>query len=278
MALLSDDLSVWAIGFRWAGLDPDRLWFRIPPPVRDHFRNLMDAILKGELSCATISLEKNPDIHRLFSVYSYLDAIEDCRHGVRFDRKLLRWAQIERSDLAIWCQRRGVELPEFWFPPGWKLEYELPEDEVMPGHGYILRDRAYRLGLDGERDADLEAKIMREAEEGERTEPVADNSATTGESVPGHATGTEADGAESEGKLRVNQRIRIACEQIAIAIWREQPDRTIASVVKDELIQKYGGAASYNEATVREWVKVKAPPHVRQKRGRPRKENGSEDT
>ena len=88
MALLRDDLSVWAIGFGWVGLGWTRTVysFWIPPPVRDHFCNLMDAILKADLSCATISLEKNPDIDRMFSVYHYLDAIEDCRHGLRFDR------------------------------------------------------------------------------------------------------------------------------------------------------------------------------------------------
>lgn len=277
MALLSDDLSVWAIGFRWAGLDPDRVWFRIPLPVRDHFRNLMDAILKAELSCVTISLEKNRNIDRMFSVYQYLDDIEDCLGGLRFDRKLLRWALIERADLKLWCERRGIALPEFWFPAGSKMEYELPEDAMLPGYGYMLRDRIIqgefdtRPGLDLELDADVKPKA-----EDVNNEAAVDKTTTAGEAAPVPVAGTDAVTAGAEAKLRVNQRIRIACQQIAIGIWREQPDRTIASVVKDELIQKYGGAASYNEATVREWVKVTAPPHVRQKRGRPRRENGSE--
>lgn len=44
-------------------------------------------------------------------------------------RKLLKWAQIEREALQEWCERQGVPLPEFWFPPGWKLKYEWPMDE-----------------------------------------------------------------------------------------------------------------------------------------------------
>jgi hypothetical protein len=279
MALLSDDLSVWAIGFRWAGLDPDRLWFRIPLPVRDHFRNLMDAILKAELSCVTISLEKNPKIEPMFSVYHYLDDIEDCRHGLRFNRKLLRWALIERADLMLWCERRGMELPQFWFPAGSKLEYELPEDEVLPGHGYILRGQLIRGGSDTELDLELAAQPEPD-QEGVNGGAAADNTARVGELPPDRAA-TEDSAAsnqtESEIALRASQRAKIACQEIAKWIWKQEPDRTIASVVKDERIQKQGGGSYYVEATVREWIKVVAPLHVRQRRGRPPGRNGSED-
>lgn len=37
MALLAGYLSVRAIGFIWRGLDPDRLWWRLPVPVKDSF-------------------------------------------------------------------------------------------------------------------------------------------------------------------------------------------------------------------------------------------------
>jgi len=56
--LLVDDLSVRDISFRLAGHDPRKLWFCIPLEVEDHFRNLMNAILKSELACKSIELEK----------------------------------------------------------------------------------------------------------------------------------------------------------------------------------------------------------------------------
>jgi len=77
MPLLVDDLSVWDIGFRLAGHDSRKLWFRIPLEVEDHFRNLMVAILKGDLSCVTITLEKRDfdSDEKVFSVYHWLDDI-----------------------------------------------------------------------------------------------------------------------------------------------------------------------------------------------------------
>lgn len=73
-------------------------------------------------------------------------------------------------------------------------------------------------------------------------------------------------------KMRVNQRACIACQQIAVVIWQEEPERTIASVVRDERIRKYRGGAHYADATVRKWIKSVAPSHVREKRGAPTKE------
>ena len=54
MALLNNELSVWEIGFRWAGKDPDWPWIRIPLQLRDNFRTLIDAILNNHLERVTI--------------------------------------------------------------------------------------------------------------------------------------------------------------------------------------------------------------------------------
>ena len=47
-------------------------------------------------------------------------------------------------------------------------------------------------------------------------------------------------------------------------------------VVRDELIQKFGGGSFYVDETVREWVKVIAPLKVRNRRGAPRKNRGED--
>ena len=133
MALLNDDLSVWEIGFRWAGRDPTSWWPGIPLTVRDNFRMLMDAILSGHLDCITISPEKRGDdseAPHLFYIRDDLDAIYECINGVRFKRKLLKWAQIERWAFMDWCEGRGIPLAEFWFPPGWKLDYQWREERT----------------------------------------------------------------------------------------------------------------------------------------------------
>lgn len=130
MAILTETLSVWEIGFRWAEEDPQRYRFRIPLPVRDNFRLMMDAILQGHLDCETLSLSKwgpeDGEDMRPFFIRHHLTEVEACIAGFGFDRKLMRWAGVSRESFQEWCERQGIPLPAFWFPPGWKLDYEWP--------------------------------------------------------------------------------------------------------------------------------------------------------
>lgn len=138
MALLTDDLSVHEIAFRWAGYDPNKFWFRTPLIVKDNFRTLMFAILKGHLECSTLSLDKwdpreNDAFEKQFFIRTFIDEIYAGIAGHNFGRKLLEHAMISRPAMQLWCERLGIPLPEFWFPPGWKIEYEWPNtDEEQP--------------------------------------------------------------------------------------------------------------------------------------------------
>jgi hypothetical protein len=92
--------------------------------------------------------------------------------------------------------------------------------------------------------------------------------AEEGEVVP---EGNEGAPPDHPDKLRPNQRIRVACQQIASQLWKEAPTTTIADMIRNDAIQRLGGAANFEDKTVREWLKPIAPPAVRNKRGRPRK-------
>jgi len=274
MPLIVDDLSVWDISFRSAGHDPRKLWFRIPLEVEDHFRNLMLAILKGELSCQTITLEKRDfEPHEKdFSVYHWLDDIYACIHGRYYNRKLLRWAQVERFDLKLWCERMNVPLPEFWFPPGWNLEYELPEGHISPGHRHIRRDWTSEDWKEWQQEQDaMETEKPDGASQPPLNEPGLDQTSET--PLPPASTSPMEDAAI---KMRPNQEARIACQKIAKVLWKDDPVRTIASVVQDDLIQKYGSGGYFVDETIREWVKLVAPPEVRKRRGRPPKNRGED--
>jgi len=138
MALLNEHLTVWEIGFRWANYDPDETRLRIPLEVRDNFRILIDAIRDGTLLCWTLAFEKwNPKSGNPpeFYIRHHLPSVEACIAGTSFDRKLLKWAIVDRMGMHSWCEARGVPLPEFWFPRGWKLEYEYPETEDEADEG-----------------------------------------------------------------------------------------------------------------------------------------------
>lgn len=234
MALLGAELSLWEIAFRWAGHDPDRFWLRPPLMVRDNFRTLMDAILQGHLDCETLSLDKyfgDDRTEASLHIRYWMDEVYACIWGKKFDRQLLKHAAIDRQAFMEWCERRGVPLPEFWFPTGWNIEYKWPGEE---------------MGVDSER------------------------------LIPNSDTSLHVESADSTG-LKPAQRARIASQQIASVMWKDEPTRTIASVSKDDLLLKYGGGDHYEEETVRSWVKAVAPLAVSQKRGRPPKKNPAED-
>lgn len=256
MALDSDELTVWEVGYRWANYDPDLYWFRIPLIVRDNFRVLMKAILSGEIVCSTLCLDKRPTGSKAdprYYIRTHIDDVYACVHGTKFNRKLLKWATLDRSSVLEWCSCRGITPLEFWFPPGWKYAYESP-DGIRPG--LIVRHNEPS-------DENTFVSFSYEWPNREAEIELDENDDTTEEA--------------SSPSLRQNQVAKIACQQIAVAIWQKEPSRRIAEVIRDELIQEYGGAKYFNDDTVREWIKVVAPADVRARRGRPRKEMGGKD-
>jgi hypothetical protein len=258
MALLNDRLTLWEISFRWAGLDPGRAWLRIPLAVKDNARTLLDAVWQMHLHCATLAMEKwapDSELPPKFFIRYHLGAIRTCVEEGHFPRRLLRWAVIERWDLYLWCKRQGVPLPEFWFPPGWRLTYMWPEEPQLYGEdGVPLVEAAVPL-------VEAAGEVA--------ASPVATREEEAADATHGPRSGEE--------KLRHNQRAKIACQVVAETLWRRMPQTTIAAMVKHEEIQMLCGASHYDDETVRSWIKVVAPDAVRKKRGRPRKGNPDED-
>lgn len=246
MPILADELSVWDISFRWAGHDPRKLYFRIPLEAENYARSLIDAIHKAELSCETITLEKrefDKDEKKL-SFYYWVDDFFSTTSGQSVSRNLLKWAHVGRYDFMQWCQRMNAPLPEFWFPNGWNLEYELPENELHPGHSYIIKD--WSEDTRKEYFANLKESNL------DKT-------------------------AQSDAASRPNQKARIACQTIAVNIWKKDPTMTIADMIKRPEIQDLGGAKFYVPDVVRRWLSEIAPPEVKAKRGRPSNKNTTKD-
>lgn len=244
MALITDSLSVWDIAFRWAGLDPDRLYFGLPLLVKDNFRVLMQAILEGEILCETLTLAKRPFDSKAdqdYYIRTYSDDVYACIGGYKYNRKLLKWAVIDRHSFREWCEIRTIPLPEFWFPPGWADDYEMPE-----GGSQALR--AYHEEPDSAGSVHI------------RYEPAY---------IDDDPNKTRITDEIPPQNVRANQKTKLSCQQIASVIWKEQPDCTIASMVKDERVQKYGGADHYEDDTVHRWLKPIAPLSARRKPGRP---------
>ena len=248
MPLVVDQLPLWTIGFKWSGLDPNRLCLSIPSSARDNFSTLLEAILCEHLDCVTLGSEKyqgnDPEIAKCYIRY-WLDDVYAAVHTHEYNRKLLKWAVIERGAFQDWCERRTIPLPEFWFPPGWS-NYRWPEYDESGASLPVAP-------LKQTNTATVDAKSA----------PAATEAASTINPPP--------------KELRDNQIARVASQQIARVIWKEEPDRTIAAMCKDDRVLKYGGAQYYAEEVVRRWVKEVAPAAVSAKRGRPKKQNHTED-
>lgn len=254
MPLLNDELSVWEIGHRWAGYDPDSWRPGIPLPVRDNFRTLMDAILQGHLFCVTISLDKrgnDKETPHLYYIRDDLDAIYHCIQGLRYPRKLLKWARIERWAFQSWCEGYNISLPEFWFPPGWKLLYEWPEL------------RAAAVGTQDQETPSNSELTTQPEQPPDTKEP---------ETAPANpAVNAAPVSTESQEKYRVYERRCIACQEIAKNLWKADPSLTIAALIEHEAIKVLGGGQFNAPEVVRRWIAEVAPPEVKARRGRPRK-------
>lgn len=248
MPLLVDSLSVWDISHRWHSVDPCSYRVRTPLLVKDNFRLIMGAILSGEIFCETLTLAKRPHdsiADPRYYLRTYIDDVYDCIHGVRFNKKLLKWAQVSRDDFKEWCERRSIPLPEFWFPLGWKYEFEEPEfgtRAFWATHVEPTEPGGFSLHFE-----------IPDALKRNREDEFSDDSTDLSEPK----------------KLKDNAKAKLCSQQIAIQLWKEYPDRTIAEMMRDEIILKYSGAANYQSA-LRKWLSEVAPVNIKGKRGRPR--------
>lgn len=260
MPLLNDQLSVWEIGFRWAGRDPDSWSPRIPLPVRDNFRILMDAILQANLFCLTISLEKrgnDQEAPYLCYIRDDIDAVYDCIQGSRYPRKLLKWAGVERWAMQDWCERQGIPLPEFWFPPGWKIDYVWPysdEDENAPEP----------QPTDAQAEKTPGSPVQSFGESGSPAPPVE----TPAHSMPPTMSDNEAEGRQ---KLDQRQRRKVACQEAAKYVWGKHPDWDVKAVANSPEVQEVAGGKESDFDVLLRWLGEVDPRDPGKRRGPKRK-------
>lgn len=140
MPLLDDQLSIWKISFRWAGLNPDALKysFYIPHVVKDNMRFILSEVIGNGLFCRplqqkTLFARATPKDEENLTKISHI--ISDWK----YDRTLLKNYSIYRSDFAHWCNRSGIPFPEFWFPTGWTI-HELNHIDLLIHENPELKD------------------------------------------------------------------------------------------------------------------------------------------
>ncbi|WP_020166982.1 MULTISPECIES: hypothetical protein [Methylotenera] len=245
MALLVEELTVWDVSFRWAGFDPDRFYLRYPLLVKDNFRLLMLAILEGEIICNTLCLDKRPSNSKAdpdYYIRTHIDNVYACIHGQKYNIKLLKWATLDRNWFYEWCVRRAITPPEFWFPPGWKIDYDQP----IGGYpGFAMRHEEPK-------ESGVSVSFSFHWPEVDEDQiHIAEN-----------------DDLKNSSRNRPNQLTKIACQVIAQNIWRTDNNVSIADMVRRPEIQILGGAKPYVYEVVRRWLSEVAPPEVSARVGR----------
>lgn len=140
MPLLDENLSLWKISFRWAGLNPDSLRYRfyIPHTVKDNMRLLLNAIMCNSLFCRSLQpkfLFKKDNARD----QKNLDRLHDVISDSRYDRNFMQSHYVWRADFAHWCNRLGMPFPEFWFPVGWTI-HELSHLDMLIHENPELED------------------------------------------------------------------------------------------------------------------------------------------
>jgi hypothetical protein len=254
MALINDYLTLWEIGFRWADRDPDGLRFFIPLPVRDNFRTLMSAIIEGHLYCSTLGLEKYGGAAREEAkhyIRYWLDEVNACIWSQRFNRALLKWATIDRWAFQAWCTGQGIPLPEFWFPPGWKIDYEWP---LPSGAEASLQEGAMPTNS---------AKLDEGAATRETMPQVSGEMAPNVSAESGAGTGQRA--------LDRRQRARIACQEVARRLWVNQPTSSLKAIAVSREVQEIAPGSEYELAVVQRWMSEVDPRDASTRRGRKKK-------
>lgn len=209
--------------------------------------------------CLTISLEKRGDDQEaphLFYIRDDLEAVNDCIQGIRYPRRLLKWAMVERWAMKNWCERRGIPLPEFWFPPGWNIGYVALYSE------------------NGENVPEIEPL---DAMVGSPLEPPAQSvpaAATPPPPSDAHGPVTSpANEGEREGmrKLDENQRRRIACQEVGKHVWHKNPDWDVKQVANSPEVQEFAGGKVPAFEVLLRWLGEVDPRNPDKRRGPKRK-------
>jgi hypothetical protein len=90
-------------------------------------------------------------------------------------------------------------------------------------------------------------------------------------------TDNETQQPESPVKVRESQKIKIACQQIASALWKLDKNISIADMVKRTEIQELGDGQRFVPEVVRRWLSEVAPSEVSARVGRRPNKTTTED-
>lgn len=145
MAIQSDRLSLWEIGFRWHDLDPHAYPSvdAIPLEVKDTLRTLAAEVYNERLySTLRLEREAGADYYMRrkqpwfsfkkppkWALSDYHDEFQDCLERNVIDPAFLKQIVIPIWELEIWCRETETPKPSFWRTPDWLSDANRPKEE-----------------------------------------------------------------------------------------------------------------------------------------------------
>lgn len=113
-----DYLSIWEIGHRWAGFDPDATDPNdLPEQVRYLIHKLIEGYLSDDLKLRRASGYRIPRENQLFFIWNlnfWLNQLWRCLTKNVFDKNRLSGCFVRRSELLKMCVKEDVDPPAFW--------------------------------------------------------------------------------------------------------------------------------------------------------------------
>lgn len=231
-----DPLSIWELGLRWSGIDPDKNNSdQLSAECRDLLRDLCLAGLRninpfdadGDEYTGIFVPFINLDIES-----KVLKALETAVTTRRYDRELLDSIFFRKDQVASWCTNKRRALPFFWCR-GDEADFYMSEWRKQWREEYPF-----------------EIPWLISAESVVSVTAVAT-------SAPRRSTQV--------------QRDRASVQVAAKTLWGQFPEMTIADLIKRKEIRIDNNGAQYEPKTLRAWVSKVDVRTLAVKTGRPKK-------
>lgn len=245
-----DVLSVWELSHRWRGYNPDETDPQcLPPVVQDTLRFVCQGLMYERIrSCSERGVvyknHNNLLSYEAFEAGMEPDADADAEDSTWYPDDSTPWEQLSDSERY--------------------QAYEEYEDRVLSGHNKAV--------------SGLESVVrFRQFDKSrlERTyvlhETFVEDLAEYAPELPAPEFWSVPNTPASEPKPRDNQLAKAECQAIARLLWDQNPDLTIADIIRHKAIREFTKASHYSEKARHRWVSEVDTRPPEEKVGRPTK-------
>ena len=143
-----DELSIWELGHRWEGIEPDATIPASPPSVvRERLREILIAVhvhLNVLDEDGYEILDYYVPVIRTTVASPSLAKLRAAARKRIYDKARLDRVYVRRREVRKWCLMTNIDLPTFWFAPDEIEEFEEERQRIFGDKGMAGEDRDER--------------------------------------------------------------------------------------------------------------------------------------